>query len=646
MKYSKLFSKGKIGNLELKNRIVMPAMGTSLATSTGEASDEIIKYYEERAKGGCGLIITEITRVDNETGIGTPNQLCATDLKHIPRLEKLARTIHRYDSKIFLQLHHPGRQTHEKMLNGKKLVAPSAIMSSAVLEMPRELSTEEVEGLVKKFVISANIAKTSDIDGVEIHAAHGYLIGEFLSPLTNLREDKYGGSFEKRMRFLTEIVVGIKNTCGAKFPICVRIDGDEFVPGGFTLDEAVKASVHLENLGVDAINVSAGTYESVNAIIEPISYPQGWKRHLSQAIKDKIKIPVIACDVIRKPDFAESLLEEGNLDFVALGRQLLADPEWGKKAVEGREKEIRPCISCLHCIENVMGCKTTKCAVNARTGRELEYPAFEKNGQNRVVAIIGGGPSGMEAARILAIKGFKPILFEKGNTLGGSVNLASKPPLKDKLTWFIDNLIYQIKQLNIDIRLNTAPSIDDLKLLNPYAVFLATGSSPIVPKIPGIEKNDVYTIVDVLNRSTSIKGENIVVVGSGMTGLETAELLVSQGKKVTIIEMQDKIGPGMYLPNLIDITTRLKKYNVGMIPSMKLVSIDKGSITIENTADKTVVNKVADAIVLSLGVKPNNSMVTELENNFSIVKVLGDSLIPGRIADAIQTAFEKSYVLE
>ena len=646
MNYENLFSKGKIGKLEIKNRIVMPAMGTSLATSTGEASDEMIRFYEERAKGGAGLIITEITRVDNETGVGTPNQLCANNLNQIPRLEKLSRAVHRYDSKIFLQLHHPGRQSHSNLIDGRQIVAPSAVTSSAIGELPREMTTEEVEAMVKKFVTGAKIAQMGGIDGVELHGAHGYLLGQFLSPLTNLRTDKYGGDLMGRMRILTEIIMGIKSVCGPNFPISVRIDGDEFVDGGFKLDEAIKASKYLESIGIDAINVSAGTYESVNTIIEPISYPQGWKRHLAQGIKDNVKIPVIACDVIRKPDFAESLIQEGNVDFVAVGRQLLADPEWGKKAMENRENEIRPCISCLYCIDKLMQCETTKCAVNARMGRELEYGQLKENGKGRVVAIIGGGPAGMESARILALKGFKPVLFEKKDVLGGSVYLGSKPPLKEKLNWFLDSLEYQINQLGVDIRLNSEPTLEDIKSLSPYAVFVATGASPIVPRLPGIDKSEVCTVIDVLEGKIDIKGKNVIVVGSGMTGLETAELLAVQGNKVTVVEMQNKIGPDAYLPNLIDVTTRLKKHNVEMIPSMKLVEIKENEVSLQNTKDNTISNRNADVVVLSLGSVSNNSMINGLEKIVPIVRVLGDAEKPGRVAEAMHTAFEKSYFLE
>ncbi|WP_342424425.1 FAD-dependent oxidoreductase [Paenibacillus sp. FSL E2-0178] len=646
MKYEKLFAAGRIGRLELRNRIVMPAMGTSLAAASGEASDEMIAYYEERAAGGCGLIITEITRVDNETGVGTPNQLNASDLLYVPRLEKLARAVHRHDSRIFLQLQHPGRQNHGRLIGGKQIVAPSAVMSSAIGEMPRELTTEEVEALVGKFVFGAYIAQLAGIDGVEIHGAHGYLIGQFLSPLTNLRTDKYGGSLEGRMRFLCEIVQGIKKTCGAGFPVSVRIDGDEFVPGGITLEEALLTAQQLEKLGVDCINVSAGTYESSNTIIEPISYPQGWKKHLAAAMKQAVQIPVIACDVIRKPDFAESLLEEGNTDFVALGRALLADPQWGNKAAEGREAEIRTCISCLHCIQEVMECKVIKCAVNARVGRELEFPEPQQNGDGRVVAVVGGGPAGMEAARVLAQRKFKPVLFEARDVLGGSVELGSRPPLKEKLNWFLDSMEHQLEQLHVDVRLSEKPTLEQLRELDPYAVFVAAGAQPIIPAFPGVTGDNVCTVVDVLSGAAVIRDKRVVVIGSGMTGLETAEYLAEQGNQVTVVEMQSRIGPDAYLPNLIDIVTRLKKNGVQLLASTKLVEVREGTVVLENVSTGDISVQDTDAVVLSIGVKPERGFVNELKRVMPQVKVLGDAAKPGRIGQAIQSGFETAYVLK
>lgn len=645
MKNSKLFSVGKIGQLELKNRIVMPAIGTSLATSTGEASDEIIRYYQERAKGGCGLIITEITRVDDEYGVGTSNQLCATEAYQIPRLEKLVKAVHRYDSKIFFQLHHPGRQSHGRLIGGKQIVAPSSVMSDVIGEVPRALETIEVEELVKKFVKGAKIVQIAGADGIELHGAHGYLINQFLSPLTNLRTDKYGGSFFNRMRFITEIITGIRHLCGKDFPISVRIDGDEFLDGGIKLDEAVKIARYLESIGVDAINVSSGTYDSMLTIIEPISYPEGWKRHLAKVIKASVKIPVIACDVIRTPQFAEELLQEDNLDFVALGRAQLADPEWANKALENRYDEIRPCISCLYCIEELMSGKQLKCAVNPKMGREGAFDCNVENGSNKIVAVIGGGPAGMQSAITLAERGFKVVLFEKSTVLGGSVYLGSKPPLKTKLNKFLEHMESELKRLDVEVRMGVKATVDTIKALDPYAVFVAQGAEPRIPPIPGIQGKNVCTIEDVLAERVHITSSKVVVVGSGLTGLETAEYLAEKGNSVTVIEMQNEIAKGAYKANVVDVVMRLKEHQVNLIPRKRLMSVSTEGVTIVDTFSNTTEFLEADTVVLSLGVQANKGTVNEFKKVFDRVFVLGDAVKPGRIGQAVETGMEKAFIL-
>lgn len=623
----------------------MPAIGTALASSTGEASQEIIAYYEERAKGGCGLIITEITRIDEEYGVGCANQLTLTKPSHIPQLERLVRTVHKYDTKIFVQLHHPGRETHSNLIEGRQIVAPSAIMCKRTNEMPRALTTEEVEALVKKFVTGAKLAQMAGVDGVELHGAHGYLINQFLSPYTNQRTDKYGGDFVNRMRFITEIILGIKHVCGPKFPISVRISADEYVEGGLKIADSIKIARYLESIGIHAINVSTGIYESGVTIIEPTSYPQGWKKNLAKAIKEAVKIPVIAVSVVRKPDFAESLLEEEAVDFVAIGRGQLADPEWSNKAMEGRDEEIRPCVSCLHCIEELGKGGCLKCAVNPRVGRELEFSSLEENGKGRTVVIIGGGPAGMEAARLLKQRQFNPILFEKNSQLGGALRLAGMPPGKEKMTWFVDYLANEMKRLEIDIRLSTEPTLEDIQALNPYAIFWAAGAEPIIPAIPGANGTHVHTANDVLDGAVSFTGKKVVVIGSGMTGCETAEMLAAQGNTVTLVEMQEQIGNGIYTPILVDIMQKLTKHQVNIITSHKVVSIGEDAIAIAHakTGESQVID--ADQVVLSLGVKPRKDLLASLESTFPRVRIVGDGGKVGRIAEAVREGYEKAYVL-
>lgn len=646
MKYKRLFSKGTIGNLELKNRIVMPAIGTALASSTGEASQEIIAYYEERAKGGCGLIITEITRIDEEYGVGCANQLTLTKPQHVPQLERLVRTVHKYDTKLFVQLHHPGRETHSVLIEGRQIVAPSAIMCKRTMEMPRALTTEEVEGLVKKFVTGAKLAQMAGVDGVELHGAHGYLINQFLSPYTNHRTDRYGGDFIKRMRFITEIIIGIKHICGPNFPISVRISGDEFVEGGLKLDDTIKIARYLESIGVDAINVSSGTYESGVTIIEPTSYPQGWKRHLAAGIKQAVKIPVIAVSTVKKPEFAESLLEGGTVDFVGVGRSQLADPEWSNKALHGKDDEIRPCIGCLHCIETLSKGGVVKCAVNPRVGREIEFSTLDKCADRQTVVIIGGGPAGMEAAKTFAERGFKPVLFEKSEQLGGALRLAGMPPGKDLMTEFVEYQKRELLRSNVEIKLNTEPTLEEIQALDPYAVFWAAGADPIIPPIPGVDNAHVCTANDILDGAVSFSGKRTVVIGSGMTGCETAELLASNGNEVSIVEMQEKIGNGIYASILYDMTQKLKKHNVQVVTNHKVAAIGDDSVTVVHTKSGQPQTFAAERVVLSLGVKPNKGLLEQLNETFpSRVRVIGDSSKAGKVSDAIREGFEKSFVL-
>ena len=633
MAYEKLFQKTKIGSMRLKNRIVMPAMGVSMAQPGGEANEHIITYYEERAKGGVGLIITEITRIEETYGTAIPTQLGAYHSRHIPHLERLAERVHKYGTKILLQLQHPGRENKSSMIDGRQIVAPSAVMCKVTNEMPRALTTEECSGLVKAFVTGAVLAKRAGFDGVELHAAHGYLLGEFLSPYTNKRTDRYGGSFDNRIRIMEEMITAIRFMCGPQFIISVRISADEFVEGGLKLDEAIKIVRTLESFGIDVINVSSGIYESAPTIIEPASYPQGWKKHLAAAVKKSVKIPVIAVNNIKEPEVAEQLLEEGVCDYIAIGRALLADPQWANKAKENRSDEINKCIGCLYCFSSLSDGGHIKCAVNPRCGREVEYLNLEKNGDGKKVAIIGGGPAGMVAALTLKERAYEPVIFEKAPALGGQLNVADKPILKEKLAAYKNSLICRVEKAGIEVRLNTAATVENVKELDPAGVFIATGGTPIIPKLPGVDGANVMTAEDVLLGKKEPKG-SVIVVGGGVTGMETAETLAAKGHAVTLVEMTKEIGRGLYRSLVADYMIRFNKFGIKVMTYECVMGISEGGVKLKNAVTSQFHDLPADTVVLALGVKPNEALTQEFEAAFDEVVVLGDANKSGRIAEA------------
>ncbi len=645
MSYPKLFEPGKIGNLEIRNRIVMPAMGCSLAEVTGEPGPRMIRYYTDRAKGGAGLIITEITRIDDETGVGTPNQLSVTNTHVIGQLSRLVESVHTYGTKLFVQLHHPGNQTPSRLIGGKQPVSASDVTCKVIGEQPRALTTEEVEAMVRKFVTGAVIAQKAGVDGVEIHAAHGYLVSQFLSPYTNKRTDKYGGSFEARLRFITEIIMGIKAYCGPKFPISVRMNGDDFLPGGITLEDSVKIAVYLEKLGVACINVSCGMYDSGSTIIEPSYFAEGWKKHLSTAIKNAVSIPVIAVDNIKHPSVAEALLEEGASDFVGIARGFLADANWGVKAKKGEDLYIRKCLGCMECFRILNDGLPLGCTLNPILGREFEYgeDKLVRNGNGTPVAVIGGGPAGMQAALVLAKRGFRTTLFEAGDKLGGTVNLAAMPPNKGMLTEFVETQKAEIEKAGVEVRLNAKADLETLKACGVKAVFLATGGKAVRPNLPGIEK--AVTAEDVLAGKAEAKGD-LVIVGGGVTGLETAELL-GKDHKVTVVEMLDKVGGNLYPSVVMHLAQEIMKQGGAIAKSTALVSVEDNGVKVKDTKTEEEKFIPADTVILAMGVRSERPLISELCEEFGDnVVLVGDADRPGQIYDALHSAYNRAFVFE
>lgn len=657
MAFEYLGKKGHIGSLKTKNRLVMTAMGVGVGAHSGTATDEFIEFYTQRARGGAGLIITEITRVNETHGVGEYSQLSLAKDEVIPSFQKLADSVHQYGTKIFAQLHHPGRETH-LVLNPsvQELVSSSPFPSVIAPEPTRALTVEEIHGLVNDFVSAAKRAQKAGLDGIEVHAGHGYLITQFLSANDNFRTDEYGGSLENRMRFLLEIIGAIREACGKDFPISVRLSSSEFldavgIKSGITVEESAKTAAACERAGADLINVSSGTHFTGNTIVEPTTYQQGWKLPLAAEIKKAVSIPVSATSVFREPEFCEKVLEEGSIDFIAMGRSWLADPEWGVKALNGRSDEIRKCLGCMYCFESTGNALCTgeghvQCSVNPYLGEETHYDAPKQDGGGRKAVVVGSGPAGLEAVMILAERKFDVTLFEKEKYLGGQMHLSSLPPQRGKMGNFIKYAERQMKKLGVTVKLDTEVTSDEIKALNPYTVMLCTGSTAVLPKsIPGINGGQVYTAQDVLTEKVQFENKKIVVAGGGLTGMETAEFLQEKGNEVTDIDMLPAMGLAAFPLVAMDETSRLAKSGVRTMPGHKLAEIRENSVLLEDTAGYQI-EIPCDAVVMCLGVRPVNQLKEELEG-LENVYLLGDAEHSGRrVTDAVHAAFDAAYHLK
>ena len=644
--YEKLFTEHNIGPLIVKNRIVFEPMGNYYAELDGSVSETDIAFYAKRAEGGCGIIMTEVASVNSKTGRGNLRNICTDDDKFIPGYKKMADAIHKYNSLLFVELYHPGCQGIAP-LNGGSMASPSG-QESELIHMPTHaMSVDEIKSTIQDFVDGAVRMKKAGVDGVVLHAAHGYLLCEFISSYTNHRTDEYGGSIENRVRIIKEIIEGIRKECG-DYPIIIRYSADEYMrelgkEGGMVLSEALEMAKLFESYGVDALDVSAGNYETMNWAWEPTGFDEGWKMHNGEAIAKAVNIPVIACSVIRTPRAAEEFLDRG-VSFVGSARQFFADPDWANKVKEGREKEIRKCISCLNCMETLMAANEDngircQCTVNIEGGQEGTYLPLKEDGNGRKVVILGAGPAGLEAAVVAARRGFKPVIIEKDSCIGGQLNLANKPPKKDKITWLIDYYQAMIEKYEINVCLNTEATTKLIEEQNPYKVINAIGSSPVLPRsIPGLDKPYIITPPDILSGKCQLTGKKICVVGSGMTGIETAELLQEQGNSIELYEMADDIGPGLFFQNLIDVMNRLAPGGCKFFPKHQLLSVDEHEAKFKNTETQEEIIASFDNVVISLGTR-SNSLPEAITDKYPDIIAIGDAAKSGRIRHAVEGGY-------
>jgi 2-enoate reductase len=639
----KLFEPGKIGTLFIKNRIVMAPMGTTgLVEGDGRLSQRGIDYYTARAKGGTGLIMTGLTRVsrkeEEELGIPFLPRLMADSNIYVARLNELADAMHDYGAKVAVQLTAGlGRVAVPRALKKSKPRAPTAmpcLWDPSILT--HELTVAEIEELVQAFELSAEVVRTAGIDAVELHGHEGYLLDQFKTSLWNKRTDKYGGSFEGRLRFPLEVIRAIKKGAGEDFPIVYRFALTHYLPGGREVEEGLEIARRLEAAGIDALDVDAGCFETWYWPHPPTYQPPGCMIKMAEMVKKVVRIPVIAVGRLGYPELAESVLQEGKADFIALGRALLADPDWPNKVKEGREEDIRPCLGDHECVGRIVEGKYLSCAVNPMTGMERDF-AIEQAERKKTVLVIGGGPSGMEAARNAAIKGHKVTLWEKEKVLGGNLIPASVPYFKQDYKSLIDYLSVQIKKLGITIELGKEATPELILRMKPDAVLIATGGTPIIPDITGVGNEKVITAVDLLLAKKEA-GESVAIVGGGLTGCETALYLAQQGKRVTIVEALDGVARDVPAPNRMQLTKLLDEALVKILTETDVLEINDSGITVCGTNGNTS-KLAADTVVLAIGLKSSTALLEALEGKLQEVYAIGDCVKPRRVVNAIWEAF-------
>ncbi|MBC7075809.1 MAG: FAD-dependent oxidoreductase [Syntrophomonadaceae bacterium] len=659
-----LFDPIAVGNLTLKNRIIMPALDLGYCPD-GAVTDRLIDFYTERARGGAGLIMVGGAAIE-PTGIYR-GFLSIHDDELIPGHRLLTSSIKAEGSHIGIQLFHAGRYSFA-FTKGKKVVAPSAVPSKLTGHTPQELTVDEIQELISCFADAAGRAQKAGYDMVEVISSAGYLLNQFLSPLTNQRNDGYGGTPEKRMRFGLEVIKAIREKVGPDFTLSVRLGASDYIPGGNTWREMAVFAKELEKLSVNLLNVNGGWHESKVPQIQA-EVPRGAYAFLAAKIKSAVNIPVAASNRINDPRIAEKILGDGQADLVSVGRGFMADPQWAVKAQAGKPQTIRKCIGCMTCLDKVFGDESQGndviCAVNPQCGREDERSIIPAS-RPRKVLIIGAGPAGLEAARVAALKGHNVLIWEKEDKIGGQWNIASVPPGKGEFSSLIEYYKNILTELKVQIHLNTKADIDSVKAADPDAVLVATGAQPLSPSIPAAGDAKIANAWDVL-KGEQVYGPDIVVIGGGAVGCETALYLAEKGTidantlkfmmlhqmedpdtlydlltrgsfRVTVVEM--KKGVAMDMPKTMRWTVlkHMQTMGIKIFDQTTVKEITPAGVKAENNGKETFIN--ADTVVTAVGSRPERSLYEDLKQELSEVHLLGDAVQPSTLKNAVHSAFE------
>ena len=646
--YPHLFSPLTINGMTIKNRIIMPPMGTNLASLNGEVTQEQIDYYELRARGGTGLITIENICIDFPFASNGTTQLRIDNDQYIPRLFKLTETLHKHGACVGIQLNHAGASAYAYRLNGEMPLSSSSTPSKKNGNIPRPMTHDEIYHAVDKFGDAAERVRRAGFDCVEIHAGHSYLISQFLSPLFNKRTDEFGGSVENRARILTLIVDKVRACVGPRFPVSLRISADDFLEGGNTLEDSLRI-LELCEEKVDIINVSAAQNDNLNFQIDQMSLEDGWKRYLSRAVRDKFHKPTVIAGNIRTPKVAEDIIASGDADLIAIGRGLIAEPEWVQKVQSGNERLMRKCISCnIGCADHrIARSRPLRCSINPDI---IHGDAYK---QQRVirdtnVVVIGAGTAGMEAACTAAEVGCHTWLLEEKHSIGGLASEISLLPEKKRIADFPQFMKNRIASLdNLMLQVGKRATVASVSALRPNLIVNATGSVPLLPPIEGLRENidveggNVFSITNMihhLDQFADATGKRIAVVGAGAVGLDVIEYFSARGASGVLIEMQDAPGRDLDIITKNAMLTMLDEHHVEQHMRTQLVAVTPTHFTVKNTDGAFDIP--FDYGFVCLGMRANSAGLNEIEqwaraNNVKIMNI-GDSLMARRIIDGVR----------
>ena len=642
---TELFTPAKIGNCVIPNRLIVPAMVMNLCTEDGMITERYIKYIEEKAKGGWGMVITEDYAV-NENAKGYKFIPGLYNDEQIEGNRKLTETVHKYDTKLFCQMYHPGRQSKHDVNGNVQPLAPSAIKDPFCMDLPREITVDEIHQIVKDFGSTAKRAKAAGFDGIEIHAAHGYLISEFLSPFTNKRVDEYGGCFENRTRILDEIYACIRENVGRDFPVQVRISANEYLLGGRTEADTYELVRHLDELGVDAIHVSNGMYASpvIRQIIAPMYTEHAFNMDTAEQVKKLVSCPVIVTNRINDPKMADTILKMGKADFIGMGRGSLADPYLPAKAKAGQFENIRYCIGCLQgCEAGLLAGTCATCLVNPRVGREYEDP-MEKTADPKKVMVIGGGPAGLIAAETAAKIGHDVTVYEAGSWLGGQFRSAAFPPGKGELSTFVSSLRKSLIDLKVPVKMGVEVTEEMIRDEKPDAVIIATGAKPLTPPIKGMDGSNVVNAEDVLLGKKDVNPGPVVVCGGGEVGGETAHFLTQSCQDITLVEMRDDILIDMFPLMKMQLMEYIRDAGIKVLTGAKVAEITESGVSYTDS-EGNLHSLPAATVVSAFGYKAYNPLEEAARKYCDNVKVVGCAVKAGNALVAVREGYEAALAL-